>query len=513
MRRIPPDILALSAGLMAGAAIEMRAWSGPASSGADYLAGVALLVGAFGAHRARPHERLAVLFAVAGATWFAGTLWEPLLYVHRGALAHVLLAYPGGRTRSRVGTATVVVAYAVSLSSATATDQLLTIAVGLLVVAAAGWRYAGATGAERRGRLAALAAAVLIEGTLVTITALRLHGSGASTVQLVVFDVVVALGSLGLAGDLVWGGWSRSAATGLVVDLGDSSEGVSLRDALGRALGDPSLIVGFRDGDAFFDDLGRRLALPAPGDGRTATPVDGDAVIVHDSGVDAEPALLAAAVAAARLAIANVDLQRDVAVRIAETEASSRRIVAAGDEQRRILEVELQGGALARLERILVDGDGLPQELATEVEEAIVSLRALARGLHPDWLRRGGLRLALAELAAHAPVRVEASVSVGPLPDSTELAAYFVCAEALTNVAKHAGATAAGVSVAERSGELLIVVTDDGHGGASIDGGAGLRGIADRVTALGGTLELLSPAGAGTRLAVTLPVSPPAATA
>lgn len=513
VRRIPGDVFALTAALAVAAAIEKRAWTGWTSSTADYLAGAALLAAALVAHRSRPGERLSALFAIAGATWFAGTLWEPLLYVHRGALAHVLLAYPSGKTQSRAATAAVAVSYAVALSTRTATDDRLTVAVGLLVITTAGWRYARGTGSERRGRLAALVAAGLIEGTLITITALRLHGDQASTGQLLVFDMAVVIATVGLALGLVRGGWSRSTATGLVVDLGDASDTVALRDALARALGDPSLSVGFRRGDVFVDEHGRTLTTPAPGDGRVATPVDGEAVIVHDGVVTRHPALLATAVAVARVAIANASLQREIAARVLETEASSRRIVAAEDQQRRLLGRELQEGAVARLRSIAEDHEGLPAEIVAEVEESILELQGLALGLHPDGLRRGGLALALTELEARAALPIVLSITAGLLPDPIELAAYFVCAEAVTNAAKHADASKVDVVVSQREGDLVVVITDDGRGGASVDGAGGLRGVADRVAALGGSFELASPADAGTRLTVTLPVNRPGATA
>jgi signal transduction histidine kinase len=138
----------------------------------------------------------------------------------------------------------------------------------------------------------------------------------------------------------------------------------------------------------------------------------------------------------------------------------------------------------------------------------LAELRELAAGLHPRVLSQRGLAGALAALAERSPLPVEVEVEVpaGRLPEEIEAAAYFVCSEALANVAKYASASRAAVSVLARDGRLHVEVVDDGRGGAVIGGGTGLRGLADRVEALGGTLRLESPPGAGTRLAVELPI-------
>jgi signal transduction histidine kinase len=117
-----------------------------------------------------------------------------------------------------------------------------------------------------------------------------------------------------------------------------------------------------------------------------------------------------------------------------------------------------------------------------------------------------GLAGAIAELAAQSPVPVKVAVSDEPLPEDIEVAAYFVCSEALANVAKYAGASSASVSVGARNGRVLVEVADDGAGGAVVGAGSGLRGLADRVEALGGALRLDSPSGGGTRLVVELPL-------
>jgi signal transduction histidine kinase len=133
-------------------------------------------------------------------------------------------------------------------------------------------------------------------------------------------------------------------------------------------------------------------------------------------------------------------------------------------------------------------------------------LREFARGVHPRILSEGGLRAALRELADRSSVPTELSVPDTRFPAPVEAAAYFVCSEALANVAKYAAAGHAAVAVVERAGSLVVAVSDDGRGGASLDAGFGLRGLVDRVEALGGRLTLTSPRGEGTRLVAELPI-------
>jgi signal transduction histidine kinase len=142
-----------------------------------------------------------------------------------------------------------------------------------------------------------------------------------------------------------------------------------------------------------------------------------------------------------------------------------------------------------------------------ELAQALQELRELARGIHPAVLTERGLEPAVRALADRAPLRVELCVSFeGRLPDPVEAAAYYVVAEALTNVAKYARANAVVVDVARENGHALIEVRDDGVGGAVPGRGTGLRGLVDRVEALGGRLEIDSPEGAGTTLRAKIPV-------
>ena len=141
-----------------------------------------------------------------------------------------------------------------------------------------------------------------------------------------------------------------------------------------------------------------------------------------------------------------------------------------------------------------------------ELTHALEDLRELARGIHPAILTDRGLEPAIEALVARTPVPVELEVSSEPLPAAVEAASYYVVAEALTNVVKYAGATAARVRIARNDGCVVIEVSDDGAGGADPAQGSGLRGLSDRVAALDGTLSVASPDGGGTAVRAEIPV-------
>jgi signal transduction histidine kinase len=208
-----------------------------------------------------------------------------------------------------------------------------------------------------------------------------------------------------------------------------------------------------------------------------------------------------------------------------ELDASRLRIVAAGDQARRRIERDLHDGTQQRLVSLVLnlraaqaavpepggELNGQLDRIADGLTAAVEELRELSRGIHPAVLSEGGLPPALKALARRSTVPVTLSLDVPErLPDAVEIAAYYVVSEALANVAKHARATHADVSVTVDAGRLRLSVTDDGVGGAAPGPGSGIAGLADRVQALGGTLTLSGPTGQGTRLAVDLPVRPPA---
>jgi PAS domain S-box-containing protein len=205
-----------------------------------------------------------------------------------------------------------------------------------------------------------------------------------------------------------------------------------------------------------------------------------------------------------------------------EVRASRARIVEAGDAERRRLERNLHDGAQQRLvslslalrlsqARLRDDPDAADRLLAAageELTQALAELRELARGIHPAVLTDRGLAAALEALAARAPLPVELTTSIDDrLPGPVEAAAYYVVAEALTNVAKYADASAVQVRAERQNGRVLVEVADDGIGGADPLLGSGLRGLADRVESLDGKLEVESVCGAGTKVRAVIPLS------
>jgi signal transduction histidine kinase len=214
---------------------------------------------------------------------------------------------------------------------------------------------------------------------------------------------------------------------------------------------------------------------------------------------------------------------RALRVRVEDLRDARQRILAAADEERRRIERDLHDGAQQRLvavtltlrlaeARIGSDPVTAAQLIAQAREEAqlaINELRELARGIHPALLNDRGLAAALEALATRAPVPVQVSgVPADRLEQTVEACAYFVTAEALTNVAKYANASEAFVHLSLEDGCLRLQVRDNGVGGADLSTGSGLRGLRDRVEALDGRLELDSPPGGGTTLTVEIPVEP-----
>jgi signal transduction histidine kinase len=231
---------------------------------------------------------------------------------------------------------------------------------------------------------------------------------------------------------------------------------------------------------------------------------------------------MATATGAAVLALENDRLEVELRARLEALRVSRARIVEAGDAERRRLGRDLHDGAQQRLISLLIalqlarerwedepgEARALVEQALADARAAVGELRELAAGIHPAVLSQRGLDAALETLGARSAVPVEIDVEpAGRLPSAVETAAYFVVAEALTNVAKHAQATLARVAVRTENGAALVEVADDGDGGAALDGGSGLQGLADRVGALDGTLELESPAGGGTVLRARFPLA------
>jgi signal transduction histidine kinase len=502
---------------------------------ADLVVGLVLVGGGLLAQTRRPESRTGLLLALAGLAWFLGTFADSgnaayadfgalFVTIHRGPLVHALLSYPDGRLESWAERGAVAGAYAVSAiaDAGVAPEVAIILAVAVLVVGAQ--RFLRAVGPQRRARLpaavgsAALAAVLLVSGIA------RIAGSSAPLDRGVLwaYQVVIAGIAIGLTLDLVLGRWVKATVTGLVVDLGETGARGALCDRLANALGDRSLVLGYwlTDRGVYVDDRGREVELPEEDDERRVTTVRSEgepvAVLIHDAAVVADPELVGSVASAARIAVVNARLQAEIVRQVEELEVSRRRLLEARDGERLRLERELHEGAEQRLVKVeaLLDeaARGADYRLATLLTETHVKLnstrselREFARGIHPRALTNG-LPFALRELAGQAAVPVALQVGNARYPSAVEAAAYFVCSEALANVGKHSEALGATMEVTQRDRTVVVVVSDDGKGGASLETESGLRGLADRVEALGGRLTVTSPLGAGTRLVANIPL-------
>jgi hypothetical protein len=513
MRR-PLRFALLTAGVGFGLVAEWLAYEGgelPLAV-ADFAVGLVLLTCGAIAWQRRPESRVGALMSLAGLTWFLGTLAAPALYLHRGPLVHLHLSYPTGRLPTRLSRVVVVVAYVTSGVEPLASNDALTLVLSVVVALTAVQVFLGTSGPARKAGGPALAAALAFAAVLALGALARMAERDVDDAILWTYDLVIASLVLWLLVDLLRGRWADAVVTGLVVDLGAADESGTLRTKLARALGDPSLVVGYRlaGSDGYVDDAGQPVELPGPGSIRAMTPIDdnGDriAVLVHDEGVLADRGLLDSVAAAARLAVANARLQAEARARAGELQASRRRIVEAADAQRRRLEQELRLGAERRLERVatLLGEAAGGEELEAEVEEARREVREFAHGVHPTALH-GGLEQAIALLARRSPVPVELHVEAGRLAEPVETALCFVCSEALANVAKHASASRVSIDLHAVRGLVVATIADDGVGGANPSPGSGLHGLADRVEALGGRLAVDSPLGGGTRVIAEVP--------
>jgi signal transduction histidine kinase len=317
------------------------------------------------------------------------------------------------------------------------------------------------------------------------------------------------------------------AVSELLRRLGETPGSGPLRELLADAVDDRSLRLAYwlEDKQHWVDAEGKPVELPADDDpARAWTPVELESTrvgaIVHDRTLLDEPDAVRSVAAAAGLAVQNERLAAQLRARVEELRTSRARMIDVALDERRRLERNLHDGAQQRLvalsltmrlaqARIGTDPPSAESLLAGAHEElnlAIAELRELARGIHPAVLSDRGLEAALEALAGRSPVPVAMTMPRCRLPYPVEAAAYYVVAEALTNVVRYAEASHATVSIERRNGHAIVEVADDGVGGADPSRGSGLQGLADRVAALDGRLEVDSPPGAGTTVRVEFPV-------
>ena len=518
------------------------------------------------AWRRRP-GRFGPLMVIAGFTMFLSSLsWsnDPVLHtigmtfdlVPVVLLLHLFLTFPSGRLASMFERAVVVTGYVTGvgvqlirigldgvgprnvLVVASAPDAAkMLLRAQLVVLACLALTGIAVLVARRRGERRPLRRSVglLVDAFglgLVMIAFLFLAGAFGLAEGDPAFEMirratffVIGLTPLAFVIGLLSLGLMRSAVGDLFVELHANPPQEDLRDALARALRDPSLTLAYwlPDFASYVDVDGRPIELPAPGEGRATTLIERQgtrvAALVHDPFLNDEPALLGSVTAAAGIALENVRLQAELRARVEELSGSRVRVIEAGQKERQRLERDLHDGAQQRLVALSLELGLLQEQLdvdpnvrtrldraRSEIAVSLSELRDVARGIHPAVVSGHGLAVALEELAAHAPVPVQLMVEIDErFGEPTEVAAYYVVCESLANIGKHARATSATIEVARQAGRLVIEVVDDGVGGADTERGSGLRGLADRVEALGGRLQVWTPNGGGTRVRAEIP--------
>jgi signal transduction histidine kinase len=410
------------------------------------------------------------------------------------------------------------------------TLALTTLSLGVLVAIATRW-VAASGAARRRQAPVVLASIVLVLGFTGGFLVQSIVPTDARTpfgeLRVIVMAVLRVLVAVALLIGILRDDAGAARIARLVVRLDGLPTTAVLQDSLREALADPGLEV-FRwdpGRTGFTNALGELVEPPIDRPERAVLTIAAASgpllAIAHDPVLKEDAGLVSAAVAAVRLSAENDRLQAEVRTQLADVRASRARLAEAQETERRRLERNLHDGAQQRLVSLRISLDLLRRRMGPEADAdtlaeldaataearaAIAELRDLAQGLHPAVLAEAGLGRALESLADRStvPVTVETDLD-GRLPPTIEATAYFVAAEALTNTAKHADASASTIRARRINDRLVLEIADDGRGGADIDRGSGLRGLEDRVTALGGTLRISSPPGGGTVVAMDLP--------
>jgi len=409
--------------------------------------------------------------------------------------------------------------------------DVLTALFFLAVTARLAQRVARSTRLMRRTLSPVLVVAVLRFFTFFVAVVVRRADEQAQAVQALGWGVALGLPAMAagfFVGLLRWRLFVANALQWLGLRIHDGGDAETLRANLAKALDDPGLRLVYRAGGdgRWVDRDGKPAELPGPGSGQRVTKItDGDreiAAIVHDDALRDQDELVEAAAGYARVALDNRRLYAEVESSLEEVRESRARIVASADAERRRIERDLHDGAQQRLVALRIklelaeeamrqdpdSGADRIHALGPEVEATLDEIRSLAHGVYPPLLADRGLTEALRAAALHAPLAATVSSDgIGRYPPAVESAVYFCCLEALQNAAKHAeGATRVSISLSDGDA-LRFEVRDDGAGlAAGSPPGAGLTNMRDRVTALGGDLEVASAAGAGVVVAGSIPV-------
>jgi signal transduction histidine kinase len=307
----------------------------------------------------------------------------------------------------------------------------------------------------------------------------------------------------------------------------DLAAPAEVQSSLREILGDPTVELFWWDWErqCYVDVHDEAVAGHVPG--QVVTLVEYETrkvgVIAHHPRLLEQPHFLESFLPTMRIAMERDRLHRDLIKKLGELRASRARLVKIADDERRRLERNLHDGAQQRLTAVLLALRRLEQRLAdddelspivtsarTELQEAIVDLRELARGLHPPRLAQYGLAAAVraASLRSTIPIELKLEFEDDDVPDDIAVGAYYVCAEAVTNTVKHAEASKVWITIVQDDAALTVDVRDDGIGGASTRDdleSTGLRGLIDRVEALDGSVTVVSPAGEGTQIMARFP--------
>ena len=497
---------------------------------------------------------------IASPFWISLSWVAQLLVV--AVFAHLILAYPSGKLTGRLDTSFVAITYAYAVAfplaelmiapanqlfgdcltgPCPATPPLITanpamfarmqsigsgidavLAVWFLILV--GRRLARSSPRRRRQFLPIAVIAVLAVVDYMAEEFLPVNTGGAwNVLDLLDHGVELAI-AFTFLGSLYASRMGRSQVADLLARLA-GAQPEELQALLSRVLHDPWLRLGLwdRNRGAYLDAAGSPFSVPPDDHERTATCIDGPdgplGVLVHDRAILDDPRLMSAVLAGTRLALENEQLRARLQARLEDVQASRARLVRAEDDARRRLERDLHDGAQQRLLSIglalqlarkeVCDGTQaaeLLEESGSELEAAIGELRNLAQGIHPTVLTEQGLGPAVTALARRLAVPVEVNgITAGRLPAPVETTAYFLICEVLQNTVKHAQAGQARISVAQADGLVQVEVSDDGIGGADPTAGSGLRGLADRVEAVGGRLSVESPPSGGTTVRAELP--------
>jgi signal transduction histidine kinase len=488
---------------------------------ADLAVGWLLIGGGFLVWRARPANRMGVLLIATGGAWFVATYLPSAAFIYCGPLVDVLVAHPGGRVGGRWSRIAVAAGYAVAALAVLVPISGIGLVVGTFIVVVASVRLLVST-RHRGASGVAFALAVIAGLVLAGAGAARLVGATIDDAILLAYEAALAATVLSVVGEIVWWTSSPGVLARFVLDLGGAAEAGTLRDRLARAVGDPSLTIGYAvadDANGWIDDAGRPVVRPQDSADRSVTPIAAGGrelgFVAHDPAFVGDTRVFGLIAAAAGLAISNSAAQAEIRRQVAKVEASRERLVHVADAQGRRLESALADGVDARLSRVAellaMAAEERPEDaqLGTSLAEVTSARRRLqdfAKGVYPATLRSGGLHTAIQDLASHSPVPVETSrVGRDRYEPAVESTLYFVCSEALANVAKHAHASRVSIDLGEDVSGPVLRIADDGIGGANVAAGSGLRGLADRLEALGGSLVIDDRPSGGTAVTAAVP--------